>query len=119
MIDLDTAKNELKERGLISGEYIEKWLWQSSWNSLHYFVKELWSNTLPREWYARNPKKDPQVSQGPEWGAGGIMHYFFYDEKTDIRLQRPGGEVDREVEIDNVVDTLLQQVNDPQGRKEI
>ena len=110
---------ELKDRNLISGKYSEEWQWQTSSNSLHYFIKELWNYTLPREWYARFPKKDPSISSGPDWSEHGIMHYFQYKEKTPIRLQRPIGQVDREVEIDKVIDILFEKVNDPKGKKEI
>jgi len=107
---------ELKDKQLISGEFSEKWQWQTKSNSLNYFIRLLWINTLPREWYARHPNQ----SNGPEWDLEeGVMHYFFYKEQTKIRLQRPKAQaqVDKEVEIENVVNTLLTQVNDPHGMK--
>jgi len=105
---------ELKDKQLITGEFHEKWQWQTNWNSLNYFIRLLWNNSLPREWYSRFPEQ----TKWPEWDLeDGVMHYFFYNETTLIRKMRSNGVVDREVDIENVVSALLTQAKDPEGMK--
>ena len=108
----------MKERHLIIGDYNEKWKWQSYSNSLNYLIRLLWKNTLPREWYVKFHRE----TENPEklWDSEeGIMYYFYNDKtkKTDIRLQRAQGDVDKEYEIISVVQALLDHENDPYGMK--
>ena len=110
---------ELKDRLLITGDYNEKWQWQSHSNSLNYLIRLLWINRLPREWYAKNPKQTNKTRRPDKvWHREeGAMFYFFYNDKTEIRLQRAQGEVDKEFEILSTVEALLDHVNDPQEMK--
>ena len=101
---------ELKDRSLISGKYDEKWQWQTNYNSLKFLAQDLHRNTLPRQWYAKNPIKYPN------WAV--FQHYFYYVEKTPLRQLQIVGDVEKQIEIENVVEVLLKQVKDPHGRKE-
>ena len=101
---------ELRDRNLICGEYYEKWQWQTNYNSLKFLAMDLHRNTLPRIWYAKNPIKFPN------WDV--FQHYFDYPKRTLLRQLQIVGDVERQIDIENVVDALIKQVNDPHGRKE-